>query len=45
MCALSAVAFFASAWTKGYSLDQEHKTLQGYHHEKKELDPENGDSE
>jgi len=43
MCALSAVAMFASMFTKGYSLDQEHKTLQGYHHEKKTSDPESGE--
>jgi len=30
MCALSAVAFVASMFTKGYSLNQEHKTLQRY---------------
>ena len=30
MCALSAVGLLASLFTKGYSLDQEHKTIQGF---------------
>lgn len=34
MCALSAVGMVASLWTRGYSLTQEHKTLQGFHEEK-----------
>jgi MFS family permease len=41
MTALSAVAFFASLWTKGYSLTQEHNTKQGFH-EEKSSDPESG---
>jgi hypothetical protein len=32
MCALSAVAMVANVFIKGYSLEQEHKTLQGFDH-------------
>lgn len=39
MCALSAAGLLASVFTKGYSLDQEHKTLQGFH-ENRIVDPE-----
>ena len=42
MCALSAVALLASLLTKGYSLQQEHKTLQGFH-EEKVSDPESAE--
>jgi hypothetical protein len=31
MCALAGAALIASCFTKGYSLEQEHKTQQGYH--------------
>ncbi|TVY84960.1 Efflux pump FUS6 [Lachnellula suecica] len=34
MTTLSGVALFASVWTKGYSLTQEHSTKQGFHEEK-----------
>jgi hypothetical protein len=40
MCALSGVAMVASIFIQGYSLDQEHKTLQGFH-EDRVKDPEN----
>ena len=43
MCALSAVAMVASIFIKGYSLEQEHKTLQGFHEERVK-DPENDTS-
>ena len=33
MCALSAAAMVANIFIKGYSLNQEHKTLQGFHEE------------
>ena len=39
MCALSGVAMVANIFIQGYSLDQEHKTLQGFHEDKVE-DPE-----
>ena len=39
MCALSAVAMVANVFIKGYSLEQEHKTLQGFH-EDRVVDPE-----
>jgi MFS family permease len=39
MCALSAVALVANLFIKGYSLEQEHKTLQGFHEDRVE-DPE-----
>jgi hypothetical protein len=39
MCALSAAGLLASIFTKGYSLNQEHKTLQGFH-ENRVVDPE-----
>lgn len=43
MCALSGFALLASLFTKGFSLNQEHKTQQGYQHEKKvAVDPEKG---
>jgi hypothetical protein len=42
MCALSAVGLVASLWTKKYSLDQEHKTAQGYQGNTREADPESG---
>jgi hypothetical protein len=42
MCALSAVGLVASLWTKGYSLNQEHSTLQGYEGNTREADPESG---
>jgi hypothetical protein len=42
MCALSAVGLVASLWTKGFSLNQEHKTLQGYEGNTREADPESG---
>jgi hypothetical protein len=42
MCALSALALLASLLTKGYSLQQEHKTLQGFH-EEKVSDPESAE--
>ena len=35
MCVLSGVGLIASLWTKGYSLNQENKTRQGYQSEKK----------
>ena len=38
MCIMSAVAGVASAFTKGYTLVQAHKTLQGYHHDEKVTD-------
>jgi MFS family permease len=44
MCALSAVGLLASLFTKGYSLQQEHKTLQGFDHGKPLHDPEAADS-
>jgi hypothetical protein len=31
MCALAGAALIASCFTKGYSLEQEHTTQQGYH--------------
>jgi len=40
MCALSAVGLLASLFTKGYSLNQKHDTLQGFEHNKREQDPE-----
>lgn len=40
MCALSAVGLLASLATKGYSLDQEHKTLQGFKEQEKLADVE-----
>jgi hypothetical protein len=40
MCALSGVALVASLFTKGYSLTQEHKTLQGFDHGNKVSDLE-----
>ncbi|KAL2063446.1 hypothetical protein VTL71DRAFT_5251, partial [Oculimacula yallundae] len=40
MCALSAVGLVGSLATKGYSLDQEHKTLQGYKEQEALADPE-----
>ena len=36
MCALSGVAMVANIFIQGYSLDQEHKTLQGFHEDKVE---------
>jgi hypothetical protein len=39
MCALSGVAMVANIFIRGYSLEQEHKTLQGFHEDKAE-DPE-----
>ena len=39
MCALSSVALVANVFIKGYSLEQEHKTLQGFHEDRVE-DPE-----
>jgi hypothetical protein len=42
MCALSVSALLASLLTKGYSLQQEHKTLQGFH-EEKVSDPESAE--
>jgi hypothetical protein len=44
MTALSAAAMIASVFTKGYSLDQEHKTQQGYHHDKPAADLETAES-
>lgn len=40
MCALSAVGLVASLATKGYSLNQEHKTLQGFKEQERLADPE-----
>ncbi|KUJ24136.1 MFS general substrate transporter [Mollisia scopiformis] len=42
LTALSALGLLASVWTKGYSLTQEHRTLQGYDgsREKTVADPE-----
>lgn len=40
MTALSAVGMIAGAFTKKYSLDQEHKTKQGYQGDKKVVDVE-----
>jgi len=40
MCALSAVGLVASLATKGYSLNQEHKTLQGFKDKERLADPE-----
>jgi MFS family permease len=40
MCTLSAVGLVASLWTKKYSLNQEHKTMQGYQTHTREADPE-----
>jgi hypothetical protein len=40
MCALSAVGLIVSLFTKGYSLNQEHKTLQGFDQGKHAQDPE-----
>lgn len=45
LTALSAVGLVASVFTKGYSLNQEHKTLQGYDgswEKRTSLDPETG---
>lgn len=45
LTALSAVGLVASVFTKGYSLNQEHKTLQGYdgsREKRTSLDPEVG---
>lgn len=39
MCALSGAGLLASIFTKGYTLNQEHKTLQGFH-ESRVADPE-----
>ena len=36
MCALSAVALVANVFIQGYSLEQEHKTLQGFHEDRVE---------
>lgn len=36
MCVLSGVAMAANVFIKGYSLEQEHKTLQGFHEERGE---------
>ena len=40
MTALSGFALIISLFTKGYSLNQEHKTLQGYQGDKPITDPE-----
>jgi len=45
MCALSAVGLVASLWTAKYSLDQEHKTMQGYQGNTREADPEAPETE
>ncbi|KAH7391344.1 major facilitator superfamily domain-containing protein [Cadophora sp. MPI-SDFR-AT-0126] len=45
MCALSAVGLVASLATKGYSLNQEHKTLQGFKDKERLADPEKSESE
>jgi hypothetical protein len=44
MCALSAVGLISSVFTRGYSLNQEHKTLQGFKHGEKvgDLEGEGG---
>jgi hypothetical protein len=44
MCALSGVGLIASLFTKGYTLNQEHKTLQGLEPGKHTEDPEAKDS-
>lgn len=44
MCALSGAGLLASIFTKGYSLNQEHKTLQGFH-ENRIADPEAASTE
>ena len=40
MCALSGVGLIVSLFTKGYSLNQEHKTLQGFDRGNHPQDPE-----
>ncbi|MCJ1343312.1 hypothetical protein MMC31_001505 [Peltigera leucophlebia] len=40
MAALSGAIFISSVFVKGYSLDQEHETLQGLNHGNREKDPE-----
>lgn len=39
LCALSVVGLVASLATKGYSLNQEHKTLQGFKEQHRLADP------
>lgn len=42
MCALAGVGMLASFFAKGYSLNQEHKTQQGFNPGDDEIDPETG---
>jgi hypothetical protein len=42
MTALSAVALFASCFTKAYALDQENETEQGFKEKRKPKDAEDG---
>ena len=45
MCGLAAVAFFTSFFVKGYSLDMEMLTEQGFKHQGKVADVESSDKE